>query len=272
MENSVLNNQLESLRKIIKESGGVAVAFSGGLDSSVIAKTAFEELGDRAIAVTVDSDTFSARELEFSRKIAEEIGIKHVVVKHSELENPVFRANPPSRCYHCKKEEMDEVEKIAKQHGITRIAFGVTASDHLEHRPGISALKERDFFLPLEEAGIEKSVMPRLARLLGLSNWQMPSTTCLASRIPYGQSISGEKLNQVEKSEDLLARLGFYQSRVRHHDQIARIEVSPGEIPLIMEHRLLIIKELKSLGFKYISLDLEGYRSGSMDEVLGGGS
>jgi uncharacterized protein len=267
-DKKIIRNKLKILTKIIKQKESLAIAFSGGIDSSLIAKVAFDQLQNRAIAVTVDSDTFSARELIFAKKIAKEIGIKHFIIKHSELDNPIFRENPPNRCYHCKREEMDAVEKVADEQGISEVAFGVNASDHNEHRPGIIALKERNFFLPLEEAGIGKQEIPAIAKTLGLSNHAMPSTTCLASRIPYNKKICQKKLNQIELAEDFLFQLGLSQSRVRHHTQIARIEVPDVEFDQILINRKEIILHFKKLGFKYISLDLEGYRSGSMDEVL----
>jgi uncharacterized protein len=263
-----IDDQLKRLREIIGRKESLAVAFSGGIDSSLIAKVAHDLLGDRAIAVTVDSDTLSRRELEQARRTAAEIGIRHQVVRHSELENPIFRENPPHRCYHCKKEEIACVAGEAARHGINTIAFGVNYSDHNEHRPGITALKEGRYFLPLEEAGIGKDIIPELARRVGLSNYRMPSTTCLASRIPYGNPISADKLRQVEQAEAFLYSLGISLCRVRHHGQIARIEVPEPEIRMVFDHRNQIHQKLHGLGFSYVTLDLKGYRSGSMDEIL----
>lgn len=263
-----IEEKLLKLRSIIRDKKALAVAFSGGIDSSLITKVAFLELKDRAIAVTIDSDIFSERELEFSKKIAAEIGIKHIIVKHSKLDNPIFANNSPHRCYHCRREEMETVEKIAHENGIKTVAFGVNYSDHNEHRPGIMALKEKNFFIPLEETKIGKPIIPQMAKELGLSNYNMPSTTCLASRIPYGIQITAQKLTQVEKAENYLHKFNISQSRVRHHEDIARIEVPEDELTKIMKHREEIITEFKKLGFSYISLDLQGYRSGSMDEVL----
>lgn len=260
--------KLALLRSVIHQKESLLVAFSGGLDSSVIAKVAHEELGNKAIAVTIASDTFSQRELVMAQQTAQEIGIHHLVEKMSELENEYFVKNPIDRCYHCKKEEMQVMKKIAAQYGIKHIAFGVNISDFGEHRPGIKALDEEKFFQPLVEAGIGKDIMRDIAKLLGLSNYNMPSTTCLASRIPYGQSITAQKLQQVEKAEAALYRLGFHQSRVRHYGDMARIEVDSQEIEKVVAHRLDIVRSLKELGFVYITLDLVGYRSGSMDEIL----
>ena len=263
-----INQKLNDLRRIIRKKESLVVAFSGGVDSSLIAKITFEELGEKSLAVTIDSDTFSERELRIAKKIAKEIGIKHQILKVSELENPDFTRNPVDRCYHCKKEEIHALKTIAGEYRFNHIAFGVNISDFSEHRPGIRALKEEGFFLPLVEAGIEKNMIPRLAKAAGLSNYHLPSTTCLASRIPYGESITSEKLKQIESAESFLFSLDIQQTRVRSHNQTARIEVQENEIPKIIRHRAEVIAKLKELGFTYVTLDLEGYRSGSMNEVL----
>ncbi len=260
--------KLEELIKIVKEKESLAVAFSGGIDSSLVAKVAFDVFEDKAVAVTLDSDVFPKRDLDFSKKIAKEIGIRHVIIKHSKLDNTIFVKNSKNRCYHCKENEIDLIEKIALEHDIKTIAYGVNLSDQNEHRPGISALTERCIFFPLQIAGIGKPEIPQIAEYLGLSNYNMPSTTCLASRIPYGHEISIEKLTQVEEAENFLYSIGISDSRARHHGDIVRIEVAEHEINIILFSKSTIIKKFKALGFKYISLDLQGYRSGSMDEVL----
>ena len=260
--------KLEELIKIVKEKESLAVAFSGGIDSSLVAKVAFDVFDDKAIAVTLNSDVFPKRDLDFSKKIAKEIGIRHVIIKHSKLDNNNFVRNSKNRCYHCKNNEIDLIEKIATQHGIKNIAYGVNSSDQNEHRPGISALKEQEIFFPLQIAGIGKPEIPQIAEYLGLSNYNMHSTTCLASRIPYGNEITVDKLIQVEEAENFLCNIGISDSRARHHGDVVRIEVAEHEISIILSNKTSVIKRFKELGFKYISLDLQGYRSGSMDEVL----
>ena len=263
-----IKEKLEELKRIIKSKATMAIAFSGGIDSSLLAKVAFEELKDKAIAVTLDSDVFTQKDLAFSKKIAREIGIEHIISKLSKLDDPIFIKNSENRCYHCKNGEIDLIEQIALEHGIKNIAYGVNTSDKNEHRPGITALNEAGVLFPLEKAGIGKPIIPQIAEYLGLSNWNMPSTTCLASRIPYGNEIDIKKLSQIEEAENFLFNFGVSDSRVRHHGDIARIEVPQDEIDIISSNKMAIVKKLKELGFKYITLDLQGYRSGSMNEVI----
>jgi uncharacterized protein len=263
-----MKEKLKHLKEIIKEKDSLMIAFSGGVDSSLVAKIANEVLGEKALAVTLTSDTFSKRELESAKIIAQEIGITHEIIESSELGNEAFVKNPENRCYYCKKEESAVLKRIAKGKGIKYIADGVNLSDFDEHRPGIKALDEEDIIHPLVEARIKKSDIKAMAKFLGLSNYNMPSTTCLSSRISYGEEITSEKLKRIEEAESFILSLGFRQVRVRCHKDVARIEVEKEEIKNAISFREEIVRRLKTVGFKYITLDLEGYRSGSMDEVL----
>ena len=263
-----MKEKLKHLKEIIKEKDSLMIAFSGGVDSSLVAKIANEVLGEKALAVTLTSDTFSKRELESAKIIAQEIGITHEIIESSELGNEAFVKNPENSCYYCKKEESAVLKRIAKGKGIKYIADGVNLSDFDEHRPGIKALDEEDIIHPLVEARIKKSDIKAMAKFLGLSNYNMPSTTCLSSRISYGEEITSEKLKRIEEAESFILSLGFRQVRVRCHKDVARIEVEKEEIKNAISFREEIVRRLKTVGFKYITLDLEGYRSGSMDEVL----
>ncbi len=263
-----MKEKLEHLKEIIKEKDSLMIAFSGGIDSSLVAKVAYDVLDEKALAVTLTSDTFSKRELENAKKIAKEIGVHHVIVKSSELGNEAFVKNPENRCYYCKKEEAIVLKRIATENRIKYIADGVNLSDFGEHRPGIKALDEEDIIHPLVEARIKKSDIKAMAKFLGLSNCNMPSTTCLSSRISYGEEITTEKLKMIEEAESFILSSGFRQVRVRCHKDVARIEVEKEEIEKAISFRKEIVRRLKIVGFKYITLDLEGYRSGSMDEIL----
>lgn len=263
-----MKEKLEHLKEIIKEKDSLIIAFSGGIDSSLVAKVAFDVLDEKALAVTLTSDTFSKRELENAKKIAKEIGVHHMIIKSSELGNKAFVRNPENRCYYCKKEEAIVLKKIANENRIKYIADGVNLSDFDEHRPGIKALDEEDIIHPLVEAGVKKSDIKVMAKSLGLSNYNMPSTTCLASRIPYDEEITSEKLKRIEEAESFILSSGLRQVRVRCHKDVARIEVEKEEIKKVISFRKEIVRRLKEVGFRYITLDLEGYRSGSMDEAL----
>lgn len=263
-----MKEKLEYLKRIIKEKDSLVIAFSGGVDSSLVAKIAYEVLGKKALAVTLTSDTFSKRELENAKKIAKEIGITHKIIESSELGNDEFIKNTENRCYYCKKEEAIVLKKIANEIRIKYIADGVNLSDFDEHRPGIKALDEEGIIHPLVEARIKKSDIKAMAKFLGLSNYNLPSTTCLSSRISYGEEITTEKLIRIEEAESFILSSGFRQVRVRCHKDAARIEVEKEEIEKAINFRKEIVRRLKEVGFKYITLDLEGYRSGSMDEIL----
>jgi uncharacterized protein len=265
---SKFNGLLASLRK--KES--VLVAFSGGVDSSLLCAAAKISLGKRAVAVTANSTTLPPWELEEARRVANNLRVKHLIVNVNELRNPQFVENPPDRCYYCKKELLSELKRVAKREGLTAVVDGTNAEDLKHHRPGVRALLEEGVSSPLAEAGLTKEEIRIIADMLGLPTAKKPSMACLASRIPYGQRITAEKLSRIAKAESLIRRtLGVEQLRVRDYGDLARIEVGKGERNRFFDERVmdLIVDELKSLGYSYITMDLEGYREGSMDEVLG---
>jgi uncharacterized protein len=267
LSNDRIKEKLERLRQKIAERGNLLIAFSGGVDSSLLTRVAYDVLSEKALAVTLDSETLPRSELEHARKIAKTIGVKHIIVPSSELRNEEFVKNPPNRCYYCKKGSAKILKHIASYNGINSIADGVNRSDLDEHRPGIKACDEEGVWHPLAEVGITKSEVRILAKEIGLSNWNKPSMACLSSRIPYGERITGEKLKMIEDAEEVLKSLGFSQIRVRKHGDIARIELLEDEMKKLFGLKEKVIKELRRIGFKYITLDLEGYRSGSMDEV-----
>jgi uncharacterized protein len=264
-----IDERLEELKGEMRKKGNILVALSGGVDSSVVAKIAYDCLGDNALAVVADSETLPRAELEEARKVATEIGIPLKVISFSELDCEDFVKNPPERCYHCRKELSRELKKIADSMNISTIADGINSSDFGEHRPGIRAADEEGIWHPFVEFELGKKEVRQLARLLELSVSDKPSMACMSSRIPYGEKITKEKLQRVEEAEALLKNMGFIQVRVRAHGDIARIEVVKEDIVRFLQADTTeIAKRFKDLGFSYITLDLEGYRSGSMDEVL----
>lgn len=246
----------------------VLVAFSGGVDSTFLLKVAHQELGEGALAVTAVSETYTRREREEAEAFTQAAGIRHRVIETNELNNNNFASNPPTRCYFCKGELFGKLREMAKRDGIGVVADGTNADDALDYRPGREAAKEAGVRSPLLEAGLTKSEIRELSRELGLSTADKPAAPCLSSRIPYGQKITREKLTQIEAAENYLRELGFPEIRVRHHDFIARIEVPPQATAEVLSHADAITKKLESLGFFYVTLDLKGYRTGSLNEVL----
>jgi uncharacterized protein len=248
----------------------VAVAFSGGVDSTFLLSVAREVLEDQAVAVTARSETYINTEYEAAREIAVSLGVKQIILKVNELEFPHFGENSPDRCYFCKKELFARIKQAAEPHGITVIADGTHADDMHDYRPGMKALKELGIRSPLKEAGLTKSEIRKLSEERGLKTADKPSMACLASRFPYGTKITQEKLKMVADAEACLHQLGFIQVRVRHHDHLARIEVIPEDIARLVEDtvREKLIGRFREIGYGYIAVDLQGYRTGSMNEML----
>ena len=262
-----LDEKYARLQAVLRGLESVLVAFSGGVDSTLLLKVAYDTLGERAIAATADSETYPREELEQARELAALIGCRHVVVRTDELHDPEYAANSPDRCYHCKKTLFAELEPLAQQLGLRSIAYGAMADDIGTHRPGHRAAAEFQVRSPLIEAGLGKAEIRTLAQRLGLPNWNKPSFACLSSRIAYGETVTAEKLRALDEAERFIRGLGLRQFRVRHHDTIARLEVQPEDFALVVERREAIVDRLKQLGYVYITLDLQGFRSGSMNEV-----
>jgi uncharacterized protein len=257
-----------AIKEIIAMRGSMLVAFSGGVDSTLLAVLAKEVLGNNTACVLLDSPVVPRSAVEQAHKIARELGLDLEILSVPLMEHEEFRKNPANRCYSCKKISAAILKKRAKERGLASIADGINISDKSEYRPGLAASTEEGIIHPFIESGITKQEIREIARAYGLRVWQKPSAACLSSRIPYGEEITREKLRLIEEAEAFLADRGFGQFRVRLHGTIARIEVHKEDIGKIMEMQSAVVKKLKSIGFSYVTLDLEGYRSGSMDEVL----
>jgi len=261
---------IRGIERDMASTNGLLVAFSGGVDSAVVAALARRALGDRTVAMTLDSQTFTPGELRETRRLARLIGIRHIVRRYDELRDIRFRANPPDRCYNCKKGMARELRAQARKLGLGAVADGVNFSDLSEHRPGIRAATEAGIMHPLMEHQVRKQDVREIARALNIGVHDRPSSACLSSRIPYGEPITASKLEMVARAEAYLRKLGFRQVRVRFHGDIARIEVDKGAIPKLTAEPLSrrVASYLRRIGFIYITADMDGYRSGSMDEAL----
>lgn len=263
-----LQEKNKKLGRILRDMEQVIVAFSAGIDSTFVLARAAEELGDRVLAVTAASETFPERELNEAIELAKQLGARHEIIQIVEMENPHFVANNPDRCYHCKAGLYATLTGLAKERKIPWILDGANMDDLGDYRPGRKAAKEYEIRSVLQEAGLYKEEIRQLAREMGLPNWDKPSFACLSSRIPYGQQITLEKVRQLDRGEQVLRDMGFRTLRIRHHDTIARIEVPREEFDKVLSHADQITAALKAEGFTYVTLDLEGYRSGSMNEIL----
>jgi len=262
--------KLKKLRTLLSGVERALVAYSGGVDSTFLLKVAVEALGPRVMAVTAAGPLYPAQEANQARRLARFLGVRHIIIGSDALSDPMFRANPPQRCYLCKRRLFSRLLDLARQQHAEAVFDGANQDDIRDYRPGMRAAAELKIRSPLREAGLTKAEIRRLSRKLNLPTWNSPSLACLASRIPFGTELTVETLCRVDRAEAYLRRLGFAQVRVRHHERIARIEVPAADLPRLSDPALRkkITVYLKRLGYSYITLDLQGYRTGSLNEVL----
>ena len=267
---AVVQAKYDRLVAGIRAMGRVVVAFSGGVDSTFLGRAAQEALGDEALLVTADSETYPTRELEEARRLAGLLGMRHEVVATRELDNPEYARNPADRCFFCKEELFTKLAPIAAREGAGVLVYGAVMDDLGDHRPGMRAATERGVRAPLIEAELWKTEIRALSRALGLPTWDKPSFACLSSRFQYGDAITAAKLRQVDAAEEVVRSLGFRQFRVRHHDRLARVELPAEDLPRLFENgrRDALVTKLRALGYVYVTLDLAGFQSGSANLIL----
>lgn len=259
--------RLKNARDVVRGLGSVLVAYSGGVDSTLLLRLAMDELGDRVVAVLASSPAYPESEQSAARALARGMGARLVEVNTSEVDLEEYARNHPDRCFHCKEELFDTLAPVQRQLGLEFIAYGATADDAGDHRPGHGSAVRRGVRFPLLEAGMDKSDIRAAARTLGLPNWNKPSFACLSSRIPHGTRVTVAALRQIEAAEDALKAMGFHQVRVRHHDEVARIEVDPVDIPRLVAARDEVFAAVREAGYKFVSVDLEGYSTGHLNRT-----
>ncbi len=266
-----LEEKEQTLVELLQNMKSVLIAYSGGVDSTYLAFKAHQVLGPNALAITAESPIVPEREVRMARQLAEQLGLRHEIARNNAMELEVFRANPPDRCFYCKDALLTKLKVLAAERGMAAIADGVNADDPADFRPGLKASEKHNIRSPLLEAGLRKEDIRELSRRSGLPTADRPSAACLASRIPYGLTITEKNLRAVERGEEALRALGFRVVRVRHHDTLVRLEFGKEELgrALTPEMASRLVPIFKELGYKYVTIDLEGFRSGSLNEVLG---